>query len=309
MNCLQPSPLIDPAAKCRTRNAGRRHPEHHLVADPPPLAHPGLGQIEPPGREVLPEEPVRELAVQSLLPTIQILPGEGVHRLTVAAVVLRVADEVTDQPLPRPPGLGPGARTSTGPDCGCLAMPVALVSLYGLGWGRPRLTEWAREPLRDSLTQSRRLCVCCESLWPLYERAGRSDPRSPDPSLVRRPSPQADPPGEHDHARQPPRGRTREPRPRARLRPAQAPASPRTCSSWSRARRSSPSPAAPTARRHLEQRPPAGPTPPARGGPGRRRATARRIRRRRATARCRQARSRRRPPAPTPATGPTAPTC
>ena len=44
-------------------------------------------------------------------------------------------------PLPSPDRFGPGARTWTGPSTGCLPIPVDLTFLWGLGRGRPTLTE------------------------------------------------------------------------------------------------------------------------------------------------------------------------
>ena len=88
-----------------------------------------------------PKNPFGELTAEPCGPPVQILALEGVHGLTVAAVVLDVADEVADHTAAQTAVLGSGARSSTGPLCGCLPMPVALVCLYGLGCGRPTLTE------------------------------------------------------------------------------------------------------------------------------------------------------------------------
>ena len=44
---LEPALLAHPATKCRARNAWRRHLQDDLVADPPALSEPGLGQIQP----------------------------------------------------------------------------------------------------------------------------------------------------------------------------------------------------------------------------------------------------------------------
>ena len=79
-----------------------------IGADPPALAEPRLVDVDPPGRQVLPEEPVGQLPAQTLLPAVQIFPRERVHGLVVAAVVLAVADVVTDQSTAQPGLLGPG---------------------------------------------------------------------------------------------------------------------------------------------------------------------------------------------------------
>ena len=57
-----------------------------------------------------PKTPPGSSRPSSALPAVQVLPGEGVDGLVVAAVVAQVADGVAASPLPPTP-LGPGAAT------------------------------------------------------------------------------------------------------------------------------------------------------------------------------------------------------
>ena len=93
---LQPAPLPHPTPEGGARDPSRGHLQHHLVADLPPLADPGFVDLQVDSGQVLTEEPVRELTAEPGGPPVQILALEGVHGLTVAAVVLDVADEVAD---------------------------------------------------------------------------------------------------------------------------------------------------------------------------------------------------------------------
>ena len=55
-----------------------------------------------------PNEPLASVDTQPALPVVELLAGEGVHRLGVAAVASDVADEVVDQAAAQAAALGAG---------------------------------------------------------------------------------------------------------------------------------------------------------------------------------------------------------
>ena len=61
---LQPALLPHPTPEGGARDPSRGHLQHHLVADLPPLADPGLVDLQVDSGQVLTEEPVRELPAE-----------------------------------------------------------------------------------------------------------------------------------------------------------------------------------------------------------------------------------------------------
>ena len=113
---LHPPPDAHPRGEGRAGDPRAGDLEHHLVADRPPVADQGGVDVETERGEVLAERPVGELDAESALPGVQLLAGERVHRLEVAAVVPDVADEVVDQAAAEPAALGSGCPQGGGVD-------------------------------------------------------------------------------------------------------------------------------------------------------------------------------------------------
>ena len=141
---LRPALLPHPASEGRTGYPWHRHLQNDLLTNPPALTDTRIVDLKTRRRQVLAEETVRQFAAEPALPLVEIFTLEGIDRLIVAAVMLAVTDEIPDQPAAQSGGFSPGPRTSTGSLIGCLPIPVHPVSLYGLGSGRPILTESSR---------------------------------------------------------------------------------------------------------------------------------------------------------------------
>jgi hypothetical protein len=76
------------------RDPGGRHLQDQVGPDPPALPDQGSVDVDAQGREVLPEDTVRERAAELGLPPVQVLACVGVDGLVEAAVMLDVMDTV-----------------------------------------------------------------------------------------------------------------------------------------------------------------------------------------------------------------------
>ena len=141
---LEPSPSPPPSrGRSRTGCAATVTTSSTSSPDPPALADPRLVHVDPGRGQVLAEEAVGQLAAQPLRPAVQVLALERVHRLVVAAVVLAVADEVTDQrrcPARRAWARGRGPRPGRSP-APCRSRCASTEDLCVFGRGRPMLTD------------------------------------------------------------------------------------------------------------------------------------------------------------------------
>jgi hypothetical protein len=137
---LEPAPDLHPR---RERGAGDPRSgdlEHDVVADAPSVTDQCTVDVQTHRGEVLAEAAVGELDAEPSLPVVQLLAGEGVHGLVVAAVVATVTDEVADQAAAESSALQ-ARRPEGGGRNWLLRMPVTPTSLAGFGSRSPRLTE------------------------------------------------------------------------------------------------------------------------------------------------------------------------
>ena len=103
-----PAVLGEPGGERAAGDARERDLEDQSAADPPALADPRGGHVEPGGGEVLAEAAAGERAAERGGPRVEILARVGVDRLVIAAVVAPVADRVADEAAAQPGALRTG---------------------------------------------------------------------------------------------------------------------------------------------------------------------------------------------------------
>ncbi len=138
---LHPALLPHPAPERRARDPRGGHRQLDLRSDPPALAHQGIGQVDPRGGQVLPEEAVRQLPVEPCGPPVEVLALVRVHRLVGTAVVPAVAEEVADQPAAQTAPLGAGVADLNRTGRRLLADAGALGLLVGVRLGPTEVTD------------------------------------------------------------------------------------------------------------------------------------------------------------------------
>ncbi len=102
----QPALLAHAVPERRARDPRAGHLEHDLGTDRPPVTDQAVVDGEAGRGQILPERPAREGSTELLLPPVELLPGERIDRLPVAAVVPCVTDEVALESAPQASVLG-----------------------------------------------------------------------------------------------------------------------------------------------------------------------------------------------------------